>query len=299
MKYWWLEKYKNFKIIQVNELINDVNYFLTMPKNYEKKYNELKNENIDNLDEEDLLIILYKIINTKNIKNNNLSKIINKLLTIPDNSFPSSDYSLKEMLDEIKDLRLNKPTIEKLEYSNICVCYNCLNIFYVDKIKAINKSNNCLCPFCMKSTLYFDSDYIPMNYSFIKLAYFYYQSSSLGCTFKEIKKIIKKNIKVVNEKYNEKDINLNIHLSDNKIKGIDEKIISKKIYDLLLEKENNMEYEVCIYIDNIKNDYSKKILIVLITSIEILTNSIYLKNIKIKTNNKIIFNELINEIYNS
>jgi len=299
MKYWWLEKYKNFKIIQVNELINDVNYFLTMPKNYEKKYNELKNENIDNLDEEDLLILLYKIINTKNIKNNNLSKIINKLLTIPDNSFPSSDYSLKEMLDEIKDLRLNKPTIEKLEYSNICVCYNCLNIFYVDKIKAINKSNNCLCPFCMKSTLYFDSDYIPMNYSFIKLAYFYYQSSSLGCTFKEIKKIIKKNIKVVNEKYNEKDINLNIHLSDNKIKGIDEKIISKKIYDLLLEKENNMEYEVCIYIDNIKNDYSKKILIVLITSIEILTNSIYLKNIKIKTNNKIIFNELINEIYNS
>jgi len=60
-----------------------------------------------------------------------------------------------------------------------------------------------------------------------------------------------------------------------------------------------MEYEVYNYINNIKNDYPKKILIVLITSIEILTNSIYLKNIKIKTNNKIIFNELINEIYNS
>ena len=28
MKYWWLEKYKNFKIVEINDLIKDVNYFL-------------------------------------------------------------------------------------------------------------------------------------------------------------------------------------------------------------------------------------------------------------------------------
>ena len=31
MKYWWLEKYKNFKIVEINDLIKDVNYFLIMP----------------------------------------------------------------------------------------------------------------------------------------------------------------------------------------------------------------------------------------------------------------------------
>ena len=44
MKYWWLEKYKNFKIVEINDLIKDVNYFLIMPKNYEKIYQEIKNE---------------------------------------------------------------------------------------------------------------------------------------------------------------------------------------------------------------------------------------------------------------
>ena len=76
MKYWWLEKYKNFKIVEINDLIIDVNYFLIMPKNYEKIYQEIKNEDISNLEEEELLILLKKITTTKNLKNNQLRKII-------------------------------------------------------------------------------------------------------------------------------------------------------------------------------------------------------------------------------
>ena len=49
-----------------------------------------------------------------------------------------------------------------------------------------------MCPYCLKQTLYFDNDYIPMNYTFIKLASIYYGISSLGCSFREIKKILKK-----------------------------------------------------------------------------------------------------------
>ena len=92
MKYWWLEKYKNFKIVEITELIKDVNYFLTMPKNYEKLYENLKTKPIDELEEEELIIVLKRIVTTKNVKDNTLSLIIKKLLTIPDNSFPKSDF---------------------------------------------------------------------------------------------------------------------------------------------------------------------------------------------------------------
>ena len=169
-------------------------------------------------------------------------------------------------------------------------------------IKAVNKNNNCLCPFCMKPYLYFDSDYIPMNYSFVKLAHFYYYSSSLGCTFKEIKKILRKNIKVINDTYNEKDIKLNNYLIDKRLKALDEKIMSKNIYDILIKKENNMEYEISIYIDEIQEDISLKLFIFLITLIEVLINSIYLKNIIIKTENKNIAKNLevmITSLYRS
>ena len=38
----------------------------------------------------------------------------------------------------IKSLKTNLPFKEKVENNNIAICYNCLNIFYVDKIKNIN-----------------------------------------------------------------------------------------------------------------------------------------------------------------
>lgn len=289
MKYWWLEKYKDFKIIEISELTNDINYFLTMPKNYEKKYELLKDKDINLLEEEELLILLKKIVTTKNIKDNSLIIIINKLLEIKDNSFPKSDYSLKEMLDEIKDLKNNYPYQEKLETNNIAICYNCLNVYYVDKIKSVNKKNLCLCPFCLKSNLYFDNDYIPMNYTFIKLANIYYKTSSLGCRFKEIKKILKKNVKIIEETNNKNIIDLTEILST-KIKPIDEKIISKTIYDLLIKKESNLDREVTIYIKKIEKDLFIKLLILLVSIIDVLSNSIYLKEIKIISNKEVSIN---------
>lgn len=286
MKYWWLKNYKNYKIIQIKQLQNDINYFLTMPKNYNKQYEILKEKDINDLKEEELLIVLKKIINSKNIEDNSLNLIINKLLEIPDNSFPTSDYTIDEIITEIKNLKTNLPTEDKLENNNLAICYNCLNIFYVDKINSVNKKNLCLCPFCLKSKLYFDNDYIPMNYTFIKLASIYYGTSSLGCTFKEIKKIIKKSIKVENSIKTEKSIDLTEFLS-NKIKPVDEKIISKQIYDLLIKKEENFDYKVTLSIKEINKDVEHKLLILLVSIIEVLSNSIYIKEIMINTNEEI------------
>lgn len=283
MKYWWLEKYRNFKIIQMKELLEDVNYFLTMPKNYEKQYQILKDKDVNTLEEEELLIILKKIINTKNIKDSSLIIIIEKLLKIPDNSFPTSDYTFSEMLEEIKNLKTNPPVKSKLENNNLAICYNCLNIFYVDRIKSVNKNGLCVCPYCLKSKLYFDNDYIPMNYTFIKLASIYYGVSSLGCTFKEVQKIVRKSIKVGNYIKKGECIDLTDILK-NKIGPIDEKKVSKKIYNLLKKKEENFDYSVTLYIKEINKDIESKLLILLVSIMDILSGSIYLKEITIDTN---------------
>lgn len=288
MKYWWLEKYKNFKIVQINDLYTDVHYFITMPKNYEKQYQILKDKNIGDLLEEELLIILYKIVTTKNIKNNHLNVIIEKLLETPDNSFPSSDYSLKEMLDEIKNLKANLPYREKLDTNNIAICYHCLNIFYVDKIKSVNKNNLCLCPFCLKTNLYFDNDYIPMNYTFIKLAYIYYHTSNLGSSFKNIQKIIGKGIFTDNGNYNDKYLDISKYYSNSKIKPIEEKIVSRKLMLDLYEHETNIIEEESIYIPSLSNKIEEELLlIILVTIMEVLANTVYLKKIRlIFKNNK-------------
>lgn len=297
MKYWWLEKYQNFKIIQMKELLEDVNYFLTMPKNYEKKYQQLKDKDINTLEEEELLIILKKIVNTKNIKDGSLIIIINKLLKIPDNSFPSSDYTFGEMLEEIKNLKTNPPVQNKIENNNIGICYHCLNIFYVDKIKKVNKNNLCLCPYCLKPKLYFDNDYIPMNYSFIKLASIYYGISNLGCTFKEIKKIVKKGITTSISKQEEIDIDLSNIFCNKKIKPIDEKIISRKLYQEIMIKENMLMNKVTIFIPTLTLKTGNYILeIILITLLEVLSNTVYLKEIEVvfeKEKDEKIFSSLL------
>lgn len=281
MKYWWLENYKNFKIIQIKELQDDVNYFLTMPKNYEKQYELLKDKNINDLEEEELLIVLKKIVNTKNIKDNSLSIIIKKLLEIPDNSFPASDYTFKEMLTEIKNLKTNPPVQSKLQNNNLAICYNCLNIFYVDKIKSVNKKDLCLCPFCLKSKLYFDNDYIPMNYNFIKLANIYYGISNLGCTFKEIRKIATKSITTTTNNKEENSINFSQIFSNNKVSPADEKIINRKLYQELMIKESNLIDKTNIYISKLNQKNRTAILeIILVTVLEILSNAVYIKEIK-------------------
>lgn len=282
MKYWWLEKYRNFKIIQVKELQEDVNFFLTMPKNYEKQYQILKEKDLNTLEEEELLIVLKKIANTKNIKDNSLNIIIQKLLLIPDNSFPPSDYSLKEQLEEIKNLKNNPPVESKLENNNIAICYHCFNIFYIDKIKKVNKNGLCLCPYCLKPKLYFDNDYIPMNYTFIKLANIYYHISSLGCSFHEVKKIIKKGL-ITEIKEKEIDsIDFAQIFSNKKIMPIEEKIIHRKLYQELIKKEKEWIHKTSLYLPKLNPKIRETILeIVLVALLETLSNTIYLKEIKI------------------
>lgn len=288
MKYWWLEKYRNFKIIQINELQDDVNYFLTMPKNYEKQYQQLKGKDINTLEEEELLILLKKIVNTKNIKDNSLGIIIEKLLQIPDNSFPPSDYTLEEMLREIKNLKNNPPLKDKLETNNIAICYHCLNIFYVDKIKNVNKNNLCLCPYCLKTKLYFDNDYIPMNYTFIKLANIYYGISNLGCTFKEIQKIVKKSVTTTVGKKESDSIEFSKIFSNKKVNLIDEKVIHRKLYLELTMKEQVIIDKATIYISHLTSKVTTSILeIILVTILEVLSNNMYLKEIKIIFENEI------------
>lgn len=299
MKYWWLEKYRNFKIIQINSLANDVDYFLTMPKNYIKQYQLIKNKNINVLLEEELLIALKNIVITKNIKNNDLNIIIDKLLKIPDNSFPCSDYSLIEMLEEIKNLKYNLPYKEKLTNNNIAVCYNCLNIFYVDKINRVDKNNLCLCSYCLKHKLYFDNDYIPMNYTFLKLAKIYYGTSNLGCSFKNIQVLIKKCILTSLGDSCYCDINFSDVYFNTKLRPIDEKIINRRLMLELYKYEDKLMEEVSIYISNLYNDVDILLLIVLLSIMELLANTIYIKKIKLifeSKKNKDIFDGMIKVI---
>lgn len=302
MKYWWLEKYKNFKIIQIKELQDDINYFLTMPKNYKKQYEVLKDKDIDTLEEEELLIVLKKIVDTKNIKDNSLNIIIEKLLELPDNSFPASDYTFQEMLMEIKELKNNLPFQNKIENNNLAICYQCLNVFYVDKIKNVNKNGLCLCPYCFSTKLYFDNDYIPMNYIFIKLANIYYGISSLGCTFKEIQKIIKNGVKITVGKKEKNSIEWNPIFGNKKIEPLDEKKVYRKLYQELMKKERAINYQATIYLSSLSKDSSLFILeILLIVMLEVLSNTIYLKEIQIifeKEEDKNTFHFLLKNVKN-
>lgn len=194
MKYWYLEKYRELKITELELLKEDLRFFKCYIKYTKKEAEELLSNNILNLNEEELLILLHYILYQKKSALNKIVPIIEKLLLIPDNSMPITDYSLKEILNEIKNLRNNKPTKDKLAINNISACFNCLNVFYIDKIKYINKKNICLCPFCQSTNMYFDNDYIPMDFFFLKLSRLYYKQTSLGCNFKNIQKLLKKSL---------------------------------------------------------------------------------------------------------
>ena len=69
-KYWWLEKYQKLEIKRLPQLYEDVSYFLRVPKNYLQLYKKFSNVAITKFTEEEMLISLYKIASTKNIKNN-------------------------------------------------------------------------------------------------------------------------------------------------------------------------------------------------------------------------------------
>ncbi len=281
MKYWWLEKYKNLKVVDLKELTEDVFYFLTMPKNYQEKVEEIKKKELSILTEEEILILLYHLIETKNIKDQTLRLVIEKLLIYPDNSFPSSDYTLLEMLEEIKNLKNNPPLQEKLNHNNIAICYHCFQIYYVDKIKNTNRNGYCICPYCHSTKIYFDNDYIPMNYLFLKLAYFYYHISGLGCRFREIQKLLKKNVKIEIGKKEKESIIFSKWITNQKPKPIDEKKIYRNLILSFQEKENLFLEKSSIFVSNAIKSKENLFLLILICIMETLANTIYIKEIKI------------------
>jgi len=297
MKYWWLEKYQKLEIKMLPDLFLDIRYFLRMPKNYLDIYNDTKNIEVLELKEFELLVNLYVLVSSKNIKNNRLILIIERLLKIPDTSLPVSDYSLKEILDEVKGLKENFPIKEKMDYNNVAACYNCMQIFYVDYINAINKRDLCLCPYCGKHYLYFDNDYIPMNTSFIKLASLYYGTSSLGCKFKDIQKILKKNISLTmsnvittntviksnRRKTKAKIVYVsNLYSNLKKINSISESKIIKEYYDSIMAIDNMMEYEITLVIEKVPLEMVSQISFLIVLAImEALSKTLYLRNIKV------------------
>lgn len=247
MKYWFLKKYKNLKITLIPELTRDINTYMVMPKHYKERYQAIKDSDINTLEEEDLRILLYWILNHKKIKNNKIIIIIDKLLEIPDTFLPATNYSLEEMLIETKELKRHYPTEEKLNSNNIAACYNCMQVFYIDKIKYVNKKGHCLCPYCKNSSLYFDNDFLPMDETFLRLARLVHGTTALGCSFGHIQKLLKKCIKVEREfpdlkdkavilKANKKDSDL----KDNHIAFYLEEISNKK--DLTTKEEQEFYY---------------------------------------------------------
>ncbi|MDD6223818.1 MAG: hypothetical protein PUB18_02330 [bacterium] len=290
MKYWWLQKYQKLGIKQLPDLCYDLNYFLVMPKRYLKIFDSTKDILVDELNEYELLIHLYVLVTTKKIKDNRVLLIINRLLTFPDTNLPVSDYSLTEMFEEIVALRENVPISNKLDYNNIASCYRCLQTFYIDLIYSTNQKGICLCPFCHSTLLYFDNDYVPMNYSFLKLASFYYGISPLGCKFENLQIILKKCVtlqmgdivptdRVIGK--TKQDVYWDYEYSNlKKITSREEQEFIKSLFDHFQMIEKDQDYQVSFLIDKISvklvNHFA---LLVLISIMEVLSKSIYLKKV--------------------
>lgn len=296
MKYWWLEKYQNLEMKMLPSLFLDVQYFLVVPKNYVEFYQKLKDVDIELLTEAELCILLYWISVTKTVKNNLLGKIIEKLLLIPDTSLPISDYSLLEVIDEIRSLKNRRAMIDQMDCNNIAACDSCLNIFYVDQIKATNSKGQCLCPFCLKNRLYFDNEYIPMNYSFLFHSRLFYSTSSLGCNYQKLKKLLKKNVKIIeyDSTMNLKDSVLDLEFGEyleqfqiKKITSLDEPRIIKGFYDYFLRIEEYGSYKATLILswENDCNLFQISYLLILSCAF-VLENFFYLKEIRLVIENR-------------
>lgn len=301
MKYWWLEKYKSLEVKMLPDLFSDIQYFLTIPKNYIRIYREIQDKPVSFLLEEEMCIILYRISVTKNVKDEKLAQIIEQLLTIPDCSLPISDYSLSEILEEVGHLISKKATVEKLDYNNVAACYTCLNVFYIDKIQKSNKKGQCVCPFCHRNTLYLDNDLVPMNYSFLFFSRLFYGISSLGCDFLKLQKIIKRGLFICDSTHG--SFSSFISMSDEflqylnqfqerKIYGEDESRVMKGFYDSLVNVDREGVYEGTFLLqwDSEKNLFEIAYLLILVC-MSSLINFFYLKRIVIVTDNPKLLKE--------
>lgn len=320
MKYWWLKKYKGLKIKSIPELQRDVNSYFVMPKNYRDRYTAIKLCEIETLEEEDLKIYLYTLLNHEKIKNNRIIKIIDKLLEIPDNFLPATNYTLEEMLEEIKQLKTNPPLEEKLSTNNIAGCHNCLEVFYVDKIKYVNKKGYCLCPYCKSSNLLFDNDLCPMDDNFLRLAKLVLGTTTLGCKFKHIQKLAKKSIKIVNHidfpivdsaffvKEDKSDINLHKNYIEFTMEEItykkalttkEEQVVNYKFQELFQLVEKNLISTIIIDTSIIKDNSYILNISLLLEILNQLGKNPYLKKIILLTKEDKdykLYHQLINAI---
>ena len=310
MKYWWLKRYKDIKIKLIPELTRQVNDNFVMPKNYKERYLVIKENDIEKLNEEDLVIYLYCILNHEKIKNNKIILIINELLKIPDNSMPATNYTLLEMLEDVKKLKTLKPVEDKMYTNNICSCYNCFNVFYVDEIKYVNKKGYLICPYCKNTTMYFDNDFMPMDYNFLHLAKLYYKNTMLGCNFTNLKRLIKKSINVKKDDINNYKTGAifvlgevdedKIELNNNNMTFILKEIKMKK--EITTKEEKKIEFIFNRYLDIIEKNLIREVTIdtrilvsdkkyatnisLLLTLISNLGKNPYLKKINLITNDE-------------
>lgn len=306
MKYWWLKKYKGLKVKLIPELQKDINNYFVMPKNYKDRYSVIKLSEIDDLEEEDLKIYLYALLNHEKIKNNRIIKIIDKLLSVPDNFLPSTNYSLDEMLDEVKNIKSNPPLEEKMSTNNVGACPNCLEVFYVDKIKYVNKKGYCLCPYCKCSNLFFDNDLYPMDDNFLRLTRLVLGTTSLGCRFRHIQKLTKKMVKIERKvdcltdsavflKSDKNDIKL---LKDHveflleeisykkELTSKEEQVVNYRFQELFYLVEKNLISNIIIDVSIIKDNSYILNLSLLLLLLEQLGKNPYIKNIIILAENE-------------
>lgn len=271
MKYWYLEKYINN--LSIKELKEEIEEYIYIPK--------IKVDDIETLKEEELLVLLNEYVNKENTVL--IKEIIKRLLSIPNNNLPKSDYNTTEIIEEISNLKNNIPSYDKLINNNVAACYTCQNIFYADKINKKTSKNICLCPYCHKSTIYFDNDYIPMNKTFLLLAKIYNNKNKLGSTFIDLIRLAKKIIEIKNDNLP----NYNITVTKNKNEEEYIYTLNKELDRIFLSKE----YYINLFIDD------DNILDLLIVLLNYIGKNPYIKKINIYTKN--IYFDKLKEEYNT
>ncbi len=192
MKYWWIKKYLPFfEKIEEKDLktkkgkqtlqafFKDANLFLILPSHYSDLFLTLKEDAIKDYQLQ-LKLGYYLYLKTvdpiyfkKELMNKNFYNLLKKMESIVDTYLPVTDYTMEDILEEIKELPQVDTSISKKKNNNISACYSCRNNFYTDDL--IEKEGKSLCPYCASNTLYFDNDYIPMNTTFLTFAYLYHQ----------------------------------------------------------------------------------------------------------------------------
>ena len=340
MKYFWLEKYlkyfKNFKEEDINtkeyksiinDFYNDFEFYITHLYYSKERYELIKKKPLSKLSDYELVILFYYMVIETTIVNGYLNeilldkslyKLIKQMVKVPDTNLPITDYSFKEIIDEIKELKNNLPTKDKIKNNNVCACYNCHSIYYVDNIHAVDENKLLLCPYCMDNKLYFDNDYIPMNNTFLRLATLYYKDNNitdlvslykdkvilkdkpsndtslyLDLTSSNILKDKELSYNKINDKY---EVSCNLLLNGHTSK--EELLISSTIYKYLLVCEKNKYLELEINLNDTYYHYSNDITIntIIVTILEYLSKHYFTNINKITIISK---NMEFSKLYNS